>query len=294
MFEQFYKQCKEKSNDNNQITLNLSKNMIMNPKLLWDKLSNIDNIDDKELFEILRQYYSNILDEIFVSKNDNFINLFTNPRFISSLTQVFYNVNISDSQRYRVNKMAYDYLAIKDHKTDEYIKGLLICMSKTVNRDKIPKICALQIPESVASLLVLARYSSDKEIINVKRLNHMLMIQPPETINEQLIVDIFIALFDHILPLFEGVMLDVSSPQAMSPGQSEIYGLITLAMLDLMNELPIESICHGLIRFIEDKRILYPDNNVRLNLESCSPTDYPRLLTAIDIIKQDGIYVPVF
>ena len=292
MFDQFVNKLKEEP-VTEPILLNMSNNMVLNPSLLWKKLEMIDQLEDKELYSILYNYYETILDEIFDSKNNKFVWLFTNPKFISTLTQVLYNVELKDKHKRRINKMAYDYLELKDTK-DEYVQSLLIAMSKTANRTKIPNICALGIPESVAASLAMARYSSEKEIANVRRLNRILMNQPVETMTEQRIVDIYMVLFSHILPLFEGVMLDIVSPQNMGPQQSEIYGLITLAALDLMNELPINQIKYGLTLFSEDKRVLYPENRLRINLESCSENDYPRLLQAIDLLKHEGVYIPKY
>lgn len=291
MFESFVKDLA--SHQKVEVKLDLSQNMVLNPQLLWDKLSDIDNISDSELYNLLNNYIDRILEEIFTNKNPKFISLFTVPKFISVLTQTLYNITLSDSQKKRLNKMVYDYLVKKTEK-DEYVSSLLSMMAKVVNRDIIPKLCGLNIPESVAAMLAMARFSNEKEIINVRRLNHILMQQPPESMSEQLIVDIYCALFDHMLALFEGVMFDVVSPQVMSSGEAEIYGLITLATLDIFESLPMETLKYGLTLFVEDKQVLYSDYHVRINLESCSISDYPRLLTAIDALKSQGIFMPAF
>ena len=291
MFDQFYTQMQ--ANPVQTVKLDLSANMMLNPSILWNKLSTIDAMDDKELFDLLNGYYDMILNEIFLNKERRFIELFTVPKFISCMTQVLYNVRVTENQKIRLNKMAYDYLILKADK-DEYVRSLLIGLSKAVNRDYIPKLCGLGIPESIAALLAMARFSSTKDIHNVRRLNHILMQQPENTLTEQMIVDIYLVLFDHILPLFEGIMLDVWSPQMMTPPQAEVYGLISLAILDLMNELPTASKKQGILRFIEDKNIMYPDSHIRFNLEACSASDYPRFLAAIDSLKQEGVYSSVF
>lgn len=291
MYESFVKDLA--AHQKVEVKLDLSQNMILNPQLLWNKLSDIENIEDSELYKILSNYLERILDEIFTNKNMKFISLFTTPKFISVLTQVLYNITLTDSQRKKLNKMAYDYLIKKTDK-DEYVSSLLSVMAKVVNRDIIPVLCGLGIPESVAAMLAMARYSNEKELINVRRLNRILMQQPPENISEQLIIDIYCKLFDHMLALFEGVMLDVVSPQVMSSGEAEIYGLITLATLDIFEALPMETLKYGLTLFEQDKRMIYPDYHVRINLESCSPQDYPRLLAAIDALKLNDIYMPAF
>lgn len=276
-----------------EVKLDLSQNVVLNPGLLWEKLSDIDNIPESELYSLLKNYYNRILEEIFVSKDTKFISLFTTPKFITSLTQAMYEITLNGSEKRRLNKMVYDYL-IKKNDKDEYISALLSTLSKVINRDIIPVLCGLNIPESIAAMLAMARFSSEKEIINVRRLNRILMQQPPKTMSEQLIVDIYCALFDHMLVLFEGVMFDVVSSQVMSSGEAEIYGLITLAALDIFEALPMETLKYGLTLFAEDKRIMYADNHIRINLESCSQNDYPRLLAAVDALKMSGIYMPEY
>ena len=107
----------------------------------------------------------------------------------------------------------------------------------------------------------------------------------------QKIVDIFTSLFDHVLPLFTGVMLDVVSPQNLSGDAEEIYGMITLAVLDIMNALPTSDIKTGLVTFDKERSIMYPDSTLRINLEACSETDYPNFLHAIDELRYEGIYI---
>lgn len=284
--------------DTGTVTLDFSANILLTNDMLAEKIRSLDNLSSQDIYILVRDYYETILTDIFESKDidkkSEFIDLFMQPKFIIALTQVMYSVtpeNISSQSRRRLNKMSFDYLIIEEHDRDEYISGLLMSLSKTVNRDKIPRLCTIPLPEDMASLLALARYSSEKEVLNVKRLNKVLMNQPLTSLSEQKIVSIYLALYEHVLPLFTGVMLDVVSPQNMNSNSSEIYGLITLAILDIMNELPIADIKKGLMSFEETRRIWYPDSPLRLNLESCSEEDYPRVLYAIDNLKEEGVYI---
>ena len=280
---------------NYDYTPNISSAVILTDSGLLEKLLQIDILSDKEVYTLVKDYYERILNHIFESKNKKeispFIDFFTMPKFIIALTQVMYTITPGEVIRRRLNKMSYDYLILKEHDRDEYVCGLLMALSKTVNRDKIPRLCALPLPENLASLLALSRYSSEKEMINVKRLNRVLMNQPIDTLSEQKIVDIYLALFDHVLPLFIGVMLDVSSMQTLSSNAAEVYSLITLCILDIINELPISDIKKALTMFEEERKIQYSDYPIRLNLQSCSPDDYPRILTAIDSLKSEGVFI---
>lgn len=270
----------------------------LNPDTLYKKLeSSFNTMTDKERYLIIKEYYEMILDDIFDKQDkrkvSGFIKYFTNPKFIATITQVMYSETISVSVKQKLNKMCFDYIGLDSEDKDEYIHNLLMGLSKTVNRDVIPRLCAdTGLSENNAANLAMSRYSSEKEIINVKRLNKIILRLPIESVSEQVIVDIYLSLFTHILPLFTGVMLDVSSPQNFqNTDMEEIYGLITLAILDIMNELPIADIKRGLKIFDEDRKTLYPDSSLRMNLKCCSEVDFPRFIRALDELEAEGIYI---
>lgn len=272
-----------------------TQNVVLTPDSLQTKFSLIDTMSDREIYELVKEYYETILTTIFESNDKlirrSFIDLFTNAKFILALTQAMYTVTPSDITKKRLNKMCYDYLVISEHDSNDYIGGLLMSLAKTINRDKIPLLCAIPLPEDLSSMIALSRYSSEKEVVNVKRLNRVLMNQPVDSISEQQIVNIYLTLFDHVLPLFTGIMLDVESPSNMNQNAMEVYGVITLSILDIMNELPTADIKKGLTLFDEDRRIQYSDKPIRINLESITESDYPRILTAIDQLKSEGIII---
>lgn len=269
----------------------------MTPERLLNIMdSSFEDMDDKEAYTLIKDNYKLILSNIFDKKDNRevsgFIKYFNNAKFISSLIQVMYTEKPDKKSKYRLNKMCFDYVVLDEKEKDEYINNLLLSLSKTVNRDVLPRLCADSgISEYMASYIAMSRYSSEKEIINVKRLNRILLTMSLEDLSEQKIVDIYLSLFDHILPLFTGVMLDVRSPQDMSSRMEEIYGLITLAILDIMNELPIADIKKGLMIFDEDRKVLYPDSTLRMNLKSCSEVDFPRFIRALDELESEGIYI---
>lgn len=277
------------------IELDFTSNVVMNDNMLREKVSLINTLSDKEVYEFVKQYYTEIMNIIFESNDKNekrfFVDLFMNTKFILALTQAMYTEQPSETTKKRLNKMCYDYLVISEHDAKDYTSGLLMSLAKTINRDKIPQLCAIPLPEDLASVLALSRYSSEKEIVNVKRLNRTLMMQPVDSITEQMVVDTYLTLFDHVLPLFTGVMLDVESPSNMTPSTMEIYGIITLAILDILNELPIADIKTALKLFDSDRQIMYSDKPIRINLESITETDYPRILKAIDQLRSEGIHL---
>lgn len=278
------------------IGLDYSSMIQMTPETLYTSMQNTFKLmNDRDAFNLVKNNYKIILSDIFDKKErketSNFIKYFTDSRFLSIMTQVMYTETPDEKSKRRLNKMCFDYIVLQSKNKDQYIVDLISALSRTINRDIIPVLCTIPLSESMAATIALSRYSSEKENINIKRLNKVLMNQPLETLNEEKIVNIYLKLFDHVLPLFTGVMLDVQSPQNMSSDAEEIYGMITLAMLDIMNELPIGDIKKGLKLFNEDRKILYPDSPLRMNLKCCSETDFPRFVRALDELELEGIII---
>lgn len=278
------------------IGLDYSSMIQMTPETLYTSMQNTFKLmNDKDAFNLVKNNYKIMLSDIFDKKErketSNFIKYFTDSRFLSIMTQVMYTETPDEKSKRRLNKMCFDYIVLQSKNKDQYIVDLISALSRTINRDIIPILCTIPLSESMAATIALSRYSSEKENINIKRLNKVLMNQPLGTLDEEKIVNIYLKLFDHILPLFTGVMLDVQSPQNMSSDAEEIYGMITLAMLDIMNELPIGDIKKGLKLFNEDRKILYPDSPLRMNLKCCSETDFPRFVRALDELELEGIII---
>lgn len=302
MFEKFYKQAEETVQADlysNVSSMNYNTNIATNIDAFMEKFSLIDSISDQDLFNMLSKYYSVLLENIFVENNKKLATgLFTNKRFIQIMTQVLYNVQLTYDQRIYCNKLVYDYIYPFNEKKDPLTRTLLINLSKVVNRDIIPGLQGLSLSEELAATLALVRYSSLKEIINVKRLNVIIINQPSTLMTEQMIVNIYEQLFDHITPLFEGIMLDSWKPDDLYedsvPDKYEVYSTINLAILDIVNELPSNIMRQLFITFSQDVSALYTDKSIRFNIKAISQDDYPRILGMIDYLeKEENWYVPV-
>lgn len=289
MYEQFMRQPQTQQNTQT-ITVDFS-NMIGGSNIK-SKLSNIDSLTNADIYNIFGTYLNDILDCIFKDKDQQLIELFTNARFITIATQAMYNITPTTTQRRRLNKLAYDYLILKNDNKSKEISALMINFSKVVNKDITPRLCGYGLSEEVATMIALARYSSEREITNTKRLNRVIMQQPMKIMTEQMIVDIYCALYTSALDLFEGVMYDIASYQTLNENEKEIYGTITLALLDIINELPMSLIKEVLRCFTNNQQMLHPDSRLRFNIESFCPEDYPRLDECIQWMKNNGEQLP--
>lgn len=266
----------------------LENSSIFHPELLKQKLINIDQMSDKEAFELIKKNYDSILSDTFVNQDIDILNLFKNERFLILMIQVMSSLtSISHSNRVYCNKIAYDYLTLSD--TKEEIKNLMFTLSKTVNKDIIPLLLGLQLPNDLAAYLALARFSSLKETINIRRLNLIMMTSSIEIMTEQNIVWIYEKLFDNITILFEAIMFDVY--EDINSSMSEIYSRISLAVLDILDNMPMHSIQKVLMSYIGDYNALYNTHNVRFSMRSLS-NDYQRINYVVSMLMQQNIYIP--
>ncbi len=267
----------------------------LNIEFVKDNLHKIDDISDKDLYVLISKTYQYILEEVFISKNIELIKvLYSNPRFIMTLTSVLGNpeINMTPTQKIWCNKLTYDYFTSNSEK-DDHIKNLLIKLSNTVNRSYTPGLIGLGLNEVLVSYMVNARFSSVKEQIQVKRLNLVIANQPPEVMTVQMIVDIYGKLFDHITPLFDGIIYDVwNQDQLYDQNVAEVYATITTALLEIVNNLPMDIMDRLLYNFSESYKILNSNRPLRFNIYAICQEDYPRLYAMLESLKQRGIIIP--
>jgi len=294
MFEKFINDVKKQAEvEETTVSINISNNPALNKDYLRNRIDYIDSIEDDELYKIVKETHRSILEEIMTRNDSQYIDAFTNPKFLLALIRVLSNVTLDHSERVCCNKLAYDYFTLKNN--DSYIKQLFYTLSKNVNRDKIPLLIAIGIPENLAIQLALARYSSNKENINVKRVNFIITSSPISIMNEQTIVYIYEKLFDNFTPIFSATMTDVYDDEEewVTDEIMEIYSTISLAVLTILNNMPSDKIRKVLISYTGDYNSLYSGqtNASRFSLNALS-SDYSRITAVVEALKEENVFVP--
>lgn len=261
-----------------------------------NRLFQLDELSDEDAYRLICHTYPYILDEMFISKNMDLIKyLYTNSRFIMIFTNVLSRpeVKLTYLQMVYCNKLAYDYFTARGDK-DDYIRSLLINMIKTVNRQITPGLIGLGLSEDHAVYLTNARFSSLKESIQVKRLNVIIMNQSSDTMTLQMIINIYGKLFDRITPLFDGIMYDYwPQEQFITRDMEEIYATINVAILEIVNNLPEDIMYHLLKNFYDSHQLINLNKRVRFNIYSFCQDDYPRLYYTLEVLKHEGINLPM-
>ncbi len=251
--------------------------------LVRQKLSRLDLLKDQEIKSIIDSNFSYILKDIFENNNKNMVNLFMDNRFLTIFTAALYGIEPCYTDYVYCNRIAYDYIALKSNGKDQITENLMFNMARVLNRKYIHILVLLNLDEKLALMMLIARYSSLKENVNVKRLNCIITNQSPELMTEEMIVQIWNKLFQKITPLFEGVMFDVwDSSELEEESKRDIYSFINLAILNTLNSLDSVTIRQVLINYYQLKNYVYPDKQVRFNINCFSSDDYPRLRAALD------------
>lgn len=212
------------------------------------------------------------------------------PEFLDTYINVLTSIPITNLIRIGSNCICYNYITQKVN--DGNINKMLL-MSRTVNYPYIQALIGVGLPDTIACKLTLCRFSSMKESTNIRRLNFIIEKQDPDIMTCQMIVWIYEKLFDQAGELFEQTMFEYYSPeQELDLGQdfSEVYSTISLAVLTIVNNMTMANIDRIIRNYIAD----WEYNGrppVRFSLISLS-ADYNRIQTIVELITNEGTYVP--
>ena len=127
----------------------------------------------------------------------------------------------------------------------------------------------------------------------MKRLNFVICSKDPNVMTEQNIVWIYEKLFDQVSNLFYGIMFEVYTPQQIEDfGESfmEIYGAISLAVLDIINNMTSDAMKRVLAGYYEEWEYMNKPS-VRFSLRSLSG-DYSHITRVVEYLDSVGKYLP--
>lgn len=247
------------------------------------------NTSEGEIFDILKNSYPVLLSEEVVKKNKDLVrNLFTNDKVLLMLDKLLSNTLITQEQRVYLNKIIYSMI-INNVTTSEYAYSLLMSIAKNNNPEA--STLALYLPTNVANALAVMRNSSFKEMNNVRRVNDFMLHSLSLNDNtEQTIVNIYDTLYRSVTSLFEGIMIDIKDMSSLSETEREIYGLQGIAILDIIEQMPIQYIEKVLTTYYGDLHMTFLDCPTRFSLLSIAACDYPRITDVNKRISAMGGY----
>lgn len=262
-----------------------------------DHLSRLKSINDKmsenEIYDNISVSINTLLSETTVKNERDLIRaLFTSDKILLQINNVVSKTKFTHENRVYLNKILYSML--KNNVMDsEYKRSLMMTVARSNNNDIVPKLCSY-VPDQIANTLAILRYSSFKEITNIQRVNdYLLGAIVPNDKAEQTIVNIYDTLYQRVTYLFETVMLDNRDKSLLTENENEVYGLQSLAVLDIIEQMPINFIRDVLSKYYGDLGMIYSNLNPRFSLQSIAQSDYPRIIAVDKELSASRCYKPV-
>lgn len=259
-----------------------------------DRLKAInDKTPDKDIYDTVLASIGVLLSEKTIKGERDLIrSLFTNDRVLLQIGNVVAKTNFTQENRVYLNKIIYSMLKNKVMDS-EYKRSLMMNIARTNNNDLVPKLTSY-VPDQIACTIGVLRYSSFKETTNIQRVNDYLLgaIIPNEKA-EQTIVNIYDICFQKVTYLFECIMLDNKDKSLLTENENEVYGLESLAVLDIIEQMPINFIKEVLEKYYGDLSMIYNNMTPRFSLQSIAQSDYPRIISVDQSLSASRGYNPV-
>lgn len=271
-------------------TIEINANPLINRDAFRQKIPYIDQIPDYELLSLIKSSLDIIIMEIN-NGDTEYINAVTNHKFLDAFTKVMSMIPIDYDKKRCCNKIAYDYMTLED--SDEFTKVKLLNLSLIVNRDVVQRLKTLNLNEKSSANIALSRFSSAKEIVNVKRLNFTICNMDEEVMTEQMIIWIYEKLFTRISDLFEGSMFEwysAAEEEVLGESFMNIYSIVSLAVLTILNNMPIQDITKVIVSYANNWKFKNKPP-VRFSLKTLSG-DFSRINSVVESLENTSIYVP--
>lgn len=298
MFDKFIADVKNKSvEEKKMISPNPEIVVVGQAGALLDKLRNIDAMSEKETYELLKGSYSHILSDIFGCNNRDYRFLLTSTKFLTILTQVVTEVQLTYDEIVHCNKFIYDYIVYAEQ--DEYVRKLTFMLGEAVNKSNSRKLLGCGIDEALAIFLAVANRSTFKDEVNIKRVNFTIATSDSEIMSVQRIINIYEVLFKRIGKLFTTTMFDIGISTCddswVTQEVLEVNNNITLANLYILESMEPIEITRVLLNYAEEFKMIYGMNRNAVRFSLHDLKDRPNFIKIPIIVKQlegDDIIVP--
>ena len=276
----------------------VGNSILVNSDLLLTELDRIDSKSDEELYELIRTGYPVLLDVEFINKMQNKVYIakaFSNLRFVSAFCTMMSKVQLTELQSICCNKLIYDYMTSKNK--NEMIVTQLFGLGWNINRNYITPLYGKGLDQNLITHLAIARNSTTDDTLAAKRVNVIIMNSPVNIMTEETIFSIYECFFcKSVRSLFNAIMFDSldyidEEDTEFAQEQEDIYATITLSLLDMLNDLPMDMLCQLLKSYAQLKQYCHPNDKARFDIHSISG-DYYRVLQAIEIVELEGVMVP--
>jgi len=268
--------------------------MYEGPNKLAKELETIDSMQDSKVYDILRTSY-----HIFFSNSiDNpcFSDLRKSSKFITILTQVCTDADLTYEQRVYCNSMLYEEVASTE---DLYMQKLYYLLGAAVNRDMTNRIISCGVDPIRASYLAFVRKSSFNAKDNITRLNFVIMCADPSLMTVQRITDIYCTIFNTVAEIRELFLLAVEDTYIMNSDEDWITDEVMqtaknmdYAILSLLDSLSYEDLYKILtdysnICFIND----LDQDDLRFSFKNVDTNKFKNIGAVLNKMHEEDMFI---
>ena len=305
MFEKYYNEQKEyvKNHKVEMVKVIPMQSVTFNRSVLIQNINDIPNMSDSELRMFIDRHLDTILNSVFTGDTVH-INCFRDGRFLDALADVltlrkFYESDIV----VKINNICYDYISLPHHMQDTLILNKMVRMSSIINKIDLPRLIGLGLNPNLASIILIARYSSFDLNVVIKRVNFIIITQPKSIMTYNTIFEIFMTIYKEAeiwSRIFQYFMFDVipeynendSNAAWVTEEIEEVNSEMNLVILDILNKEPMKVIRAALLNYSESYSMLNYKKPIRFSLQRLSG-DYDRVIdVATNMLYNEGICVP--
>ena len=267
---------------------------------LFRNIQQIDQLTDAELAEFIERNLDKILFKTFNGNEIiDHIKAFQNVRFLDALIKILGQIKwFNKDQILSLNTIAYNYITAPDteafHK-DYQIIDRYITISNLINRAELPRLLGLGYTETLANMLLIARYSDNNPSVIIKRLDFIIITQPSSLMSQKMITDTLRILFDVFTDtprIFPYYMEDVLPREEWVTDEiEENDSTMQLSMLEIIDNLPTNLIFETLRGYAEGWQMM-GRKPVRFSMKRLSD-DYYRINSVVyQLMNVEGVVVP--
>jgi hypothetical protein len=276
--------------------MNQKEVIVFDPVTLANRLKDIDNIPDEEIYLILKQSY-----QIFLSNaihSQDLIFLRRNPKFITILSQVVIEVELTLEQRIYCNAMLYKEMSETDN---TYLQKLYYILGLHANQNMTHKIMATGVDKVLSTYLAIIRKSSFDMKDNVSRLNFTIMCAKPEIMTIQRITDIYCAIFNTVSEIKELFLLIVRDTYVFTSKEKwitddilKIANNMNYAVLSILESLKHDKL-KGILKDYGNMADFdeLTSNDVRFSFKKIDFSNFPNIYNSlIELRKEYDLILP--
>ena len=270
---------------------NYKEVIAFNQDTLANRLRDINTLPDEEVYMILRQSYQVFLSSAIHSEQFKFLR--RNPKFITILSQVVIEVELTLEQRIYCNSMLYKEMSETTDNT--YLQKLYYILGLHANQNMTHKIMSTGVDKVLSTYLAIIRKSSFETKDNVSRLNFTIMCAKPEVMTVQRITDIYCAIFNKVSEIKDLFLLIIRDTYVFTSEESwitddilKIANNMNFAVLSLLESLDHDKLKdilrdYGNMALFEELKT----KDVRFSFKKIDFTNFPNIFHVLIELRQE-------